>query len=278
MHRIVSYSLFGLKDTYWRVIPTLVRAHLCIFPNWKLRIHYSRDVISHPYWPVLASLCGSNFIQLECRSSGEGLQLCEGMLWRLFPVWSGSTLDEIRTVACRDIDSLPTVRDRKLLEHFDQFPEAAIHAISDNVMHTVPLMGGMIAFHPSAFVMKSQIRSIDSVIEFSGDLNKHGMDQTVLNLRIWPFMKQETVQHRLSGSKTFEGAMHTFTEVPSIGFSDINPEVIDRDGDFAAYIGQRCEEPIAAFRFYSRFISPEVQRVLNVEKGAFKLLGWTDYL
>jgi len=76
---------------------------------------------------------------IEC---GTATTLNEAMLWRLKPLWDS----DVEVTLCRDLDSLPTFRDRMCVEGWLPIEKYAIIGINDSVSHTAPLMGGMCGF------------------------------------------------------------------------------------------------------------------------------------
>ena len=67
--------------------------------------------------------------------------LCEGMLWRMKPIW----LEGVTHTICRDLDSPLTYREAQMVKEWVDSGKIA-HAITDSVSHNIPLLGGMIGF------------------------------------------------------------------------------------------------------------------------------------
>lgn len=199
MKRVVSYSLFQnphgtgpgsdmptWRDSNWyftRYAPALVRAHHACFEGWELRIHHDESIWHCYYGDVLLRLHDQGLVNLVARPAPR--TLCEGMLWRMLPAWDGS-VDRFIT---RDVDSLPTPRDRQMVEEWIAAGHDA-HVIHDSTSHT-GLMGGTAGYIPGA--VRLAFGSFEEMLAAApADLSQHGADQillgTVLQNRMGPVL------------------------------------------------------------------------------------------
>lgn len=186
-------------------LPTLVRAHFAAFRDWELRIHHDDRVREFPYFKVLHRMheCG----MLRMVAMGEAPTLCGAMLWRLLPVMDS----EVDYFICRDVDSLPMHRDRKMVDEFIA-SGASAHAILDSESHCGPMMGGMIGFKASELH-----KVIRLPIPFdSPQLAVHGSDQKWLNTYIWPKMTSKTLIHQRRDDIQYPQAMKTVKAPPQL--------------------------------------------------------------
>ena len=127
MKKVVSIALFGERYTeYAKYLPAFVRAHLNIFPDWKLIIHCDRRYDP----PFIHRFYATGLVSIVTR---DPAMLCTSMLWRMSPVFPGFA-EDAEYVFCRDIDSLPMPRDRAAMEWFIN-SGATTHTIHDNEMH-----------------------------------------------------------------------------------------------------------------------------------------------
>lgn len=174
MKRVVSYALFGENTRYAQFLPAVLRAHHALFSKsqgWELRIHLDDNALGTKYGAVLESLAREGLVELRWMRMAP---LCRAMMWRLAPLWD----DEVEVTFCRDIDALPTPRDRTCMEAFMASP-AWVHTIHDNQMHD-GIMGGLSGFKRKAKLAAS---SLEALCSLAGrvDWAKHGTDQDVLN-------------------------------------------------------------------------------------------------
>lgn len=189
--KVISLSLFGYnnknKDCYSfenfvALFNTSLRAYNIFFNDFKIALHVDR-VSYYAYQRYFDFLVENKFVyHLQILDQAS---LCRAMLWRLNPVqWADYTI-------CRDIDYMPTIKDRMAVQVFMR-NKTICHAISDNPSHTVKLMGGMIGFRKNAFDLKI-INSCGMNFDTKGD------DQTFLDTYIWHIVKKSITQHRLKG-------------------------------------------------------------------------------
>lgn len=172
---------------------TLVRAHHAVFPDWELRIHHDDRVRAFPEFAALERMRAAGLLTLA--AMGEAATLCGAMLWRLSPLWD----EDVEIVMCRDLDSLPMHRDRKMVEEA-MASGAVVHAILDSESHCGPYMGGTIAIRAAAFRDAfPRCRNLGDFIAAHRvcDLTRLGDDQRVLNAALThPFLKRTFVHQR----------------------------------------------------------------------------------
>lgn len=172
--------------------PTMLPAFERAWANhgWTLRVHHDEKAWKLPCWSLLTQC---PFVELQLM--GEAKTLCGSMLWRLRPIF-GTQAD---VVVCRDVDSLPMDRDRKMVEDFIE-SGAGVHAIHDSESHSGPLMGGMTAFRADAFFEAfPKVISWDKFEELASStlphMNVHGADQRFMNEVLWPKLQKNSFIH-----------------------------------------------------------------------------------
>lgn len=162
-------------------LPVVVRAFRSIFKpeGWELEIHCDGRVREFPYYRALWKMHELNLLTL--RDEGVADTLCGAMLWRMRSLWDS----EADVLACRDLDSLPSVRELKTLQRWEVsgLPVSALH---DSVSHScTAIMGGMVAVRrcPETFIWLGDTwrRFKDSQVSSGIDFNQHGSDQVFLN-------------------------------------------------------------------------------------------------
>ena len=221
-------------------MPVLVRAHYAAFKGWDLVIHHDDRVTEFEYFPTLERMHRAGLLTLV--PMGKCRALCESMLWRLQPIFSG-THD---WVVCRDIDSLPMFRDRTMVEEAIN-SGALVHAILDSESHSGPLMGGMIALNAAAFRETFPNETLESLVNkpLGIDLNQHGADQRFLNTLVWPRMKSKTFIHQRRNDVQYPEAMHT----EGVHFSPLELDNVVRHIG-AAYDKEKAAQVIEANHKY----------------------------
>jgi len=214
-------------------IELLIKAHFAAFKGWELWIHHDNRVKDFECWPYLTRLHRAGIIKLV--DMGESKELCASMLWRLAPIWDKS----VDVVVCRDVDSLPMHRDRKMVEEFIE-SKADVHAILDSESHSGPLMGGMVSFKTQAFREKFP-NGLESILAEGGpaELFRHGGDQRLLNGMVWPRMASQTLIHQRRNDIQYPEAMETRRAAPQVTELD---KVIRHIG--AAYPREKAEAVI----------------------------------
>lgn len=157
--RVVSLSIFGdcrFSTDFWKQMPefavTYILAHHALFPGYELRIHHDEHLFHANGGDVLLGLERRGLVKLVHVPSRPGQGKCERMLHRLMPAWD----PDVEYVICRDVDSLPTWRDRRAVEEFITSGLDA-HTILDSCSH-MGIMGGLCAFR--AEVLRKMMRDV----------------------------------------------------------------------------------------------------------------------
>jgi len=176
---------------YPSFLPTLVRAHHIVFPDYELRIHHDGCVETCYYGRALVELSNRGLVKL--RYVGKAATLCGPMLWRLLPVWD----QEVEHVFCRDVDALPMPRERIAVDEFtDPWMFLLAHALYDHPQHGHGLCGGMIGFDAPKLRALTGLRSLGALLALSPeiDLDVPGADQDLLNAHLLPMVEHELLR------------------------------------------------------------------------------------
>lgn len=191
INKCISLSLFGFgqedKDchsfrSFLQFFSVNLRAYKFLFPDYHIVLYIDANSYkSHIlYFGEIHKL---DFVKIWIM--GEKEDLCKSMLWRLYPVF------KYDYTICRDIDSLPTLKDWRCIERWIQDGTKA-HAISDSISHTIPLMGGMIGFKKYAFP--------NHILENPKfDFKRKGSDQDFLNQIVLPYLCDSLSEFRFLG-------------------------------------------------------------------------------
>lgn len=233
--KAISYSLFGYNNKYWechdfdtfiRYFSIVIRANKILFLDWKMVLFLEKKSYESHYRPYFDHI--GKVVQIVLRDSEP---LCKAMLWRLEPVqYAEYTL-------CRDLDSLPTHRERQAVEEWLSDGTAA-HSINDSEGHGIPMLGGMIGFKKNAF----------PAVPITGDFTIKGSDQEFINYKIRPRLKNIT-EHRLKGMAPDPANKYTRTEI------------VDRDLGLNSY--RDCDNLVNHIGQGGFYLTPEFNRDIN---------------
>lgn len=143
MSKLICYSLFkGPKEPfelacYVRGFYFNARMNNLIYPDWRTHLEIDRETYEE-YKGLFIWLQVNNNLSLNVNE--ETPPLCEGMLWRMKPLF---TID-VSHILCRDSDAITTYKEAQLVQMWIESGRS-FHAIHDNPAHG-GLMGGMIGF------------------------------------------------------------------------------------------------------------------------------------
>lgn len=186
--RVVSLAVWGTGG-YWRYLGAFVRAHHTLFPGYELRIHHDDDIYRSPYGGALHGLHARGLVKLVLMPSRPGIGKCAKMIWRLAPAWDVS----VEYVFSRDLDALPTWRERRATEEFlisASRSETEAWTIHDSLSHA-GMMGGLCGFRAAS--LRALAPTFEDFVAGAAfdDVrwNTHGADQDYLNGKVVLGMK-----------------------------------------------------------------------------------------
>ena len=273
----VSLALFGLGDKYAQYLRAFVIAHANLFPQhqdgggWHLRVHYSDDVDAR--WLDLLDRYACKGLLSTVRM--EKRPLTAAMLWRLAPCF----YPDFRYVFCRDLDALPTPRDRAVCDQFIA-SGCMVHTVHDNQYH-VGMMGGLCGFFAPALREVMGWKNLNDVYQNARDAQwgMHGVDQNVLNQLVAGNSAVKLLESRFAGWHAGPG-VHAArgpghypcqawsTPVPDVGTSALSPELSARADRLANHMGAAGYDHEAARKFWMTNGDAEVtRRVFEAEEG-----------
>ncbi len=223
MQKAISYSLFGYGkkryegcftfDSYLSSLMLSIRFNKLVLPNWTTVVQVNKKTYDG-FETLFRYLDTLDNISINIEEKEP--ELCEGMLWRMKPLFQRDKKGEFRYshVLCRDLDSLHTYREAQAIKVWVDNNKGA-HAITDSVSHTIPMMGGMIGFKSCAFLERTEYPAYEEMIRHNNyDLSKKGADQLFLNKIIYPKFSQmgndSITQHYFKGhANTWLSDFHT---------------------------------------------------------------------
>lgn len=270
--RILSYAFFQAPgEVYWRsdktvdrfsaygkFLPALVRAHRALWPGYEMRIYHDNAVRAHAYFPALERLHGRDLLRLM--PCGDATALTLAMLWRMKPLFDEN---EHFVLTC-DLDALPLLRLRQMVEDFAGSPRAAM-VVHGCESHNGVLGGGIAA---KAAPLRSAIdRSTWEGFVALGDGNWHAYaaDEMFLRNVIWPKVADNAVVFRQGREGLIIRAAEVRPLPTEMNFSDIHPLALARGNDFAPYTGSAGYDLDAAFAHYDSL--PSAIEIRACEEG-----------
>ena len=261
--KIISYAIFGNNENYWKYFPAMIRANLFLYKNWQIKIYHSNTINNCYYGKTLLAMADAGMISLK--NMGEDDLHCKSMLWRMQPMWE----NDVECFLCRDIDALPTGRERATVEAFLEL-KVACHCINDNTAHTVPMLGGMIGFRPDLAKNRIKIDSFEQFKElynsYSDDMwNTKGTDQTLLQEKIWDRIKCDTCAHRLkyvfNDYSIDNGIKYLYKSIDTNRFArniKISKEILDETNKCVPFIGVDGYDIPSVIGFYDTLLDKDI--------------------
>jgi len=274
--KVVSFSLFSHNDDiksfqkFLQYFSINLRAYKLLFPDWKIHL-YLEDKMYELYKAYFDFLKDNNIIDFKIKKAKS---LCENMLWRM------ETIDFAEYSLSRDVDSLPTYRERQSVEIWINDGTMA-HSINDNKEHNVVLMGGMIGFKKNAFDLRDMVSTIQSA---SANINfkLKGTDQYFLEIYLFDIINKSISEHRVAGL-TKEKILkicndHGFSDYSQKNFyydiEDVmvqDVDVIHKETNNFNYIGKAIqdyteEERIYIYNYFINNVGKEFnEKLLQIE-------------
>lgn len=199
--KAISYSLFGYGTTYeksfsfksyLRGLEFNIRVAQLLYEDWKVFVALDEESYYSPFKEYFDYHVNGGTLNISIQPRKK---LCEMMLWRMIPVFTGYD-----RVLCRDTDSLLSYKERLCVKYWENGGRV-MHTITDSVSHNVTLMGGLIGIMSAQFKRTIACDSFKEFMQLSRgeDFNIKGSDQTFLNREILPRIHQSMTEHFLLG-------------------------------------------------------------------------------
>lgn len=256
----IAYSLFGYNEqyencyefrSYLRGLHLNIRIAQLLYPGWEAAVVIDQSVHNSPYQRYFLSLSFENKANILLR---ESRQLCEMMLYRLWPIFMiEEGKNKYDRVICRDTDSLLSYRERQAVLYWKRGTKMA-HAITDSVSHSIPLMGGMIGFQSGPFRERMNVKSFDELLALAQniDFSRKGSDQDFLNRYVLPKVADSITEHFVLGHpQTFRGDCHNF--IHDIDLKEIGvPDELKETNGYGFHIGAAGFQTDAVVKFLQK--------------------------
>lgn len=268
MSKLISYSLFNgncepfeeqayIRGFYWNC-----RMNNLLFPDWRTHLEISTDLYKE-FENLFEWLVSNNNLSLVVNPHPTGVPLCEGMLWRMKPMFT----QDVSHVLCRDTDAITTYREASAIQEWLESGKGC-HNMNDNPAHS-GLMGGMFGFNTAYLKACMEVNSFEQLIS-GWDLSQRGSDQHLLNQKILP---------RIKDNLLFVGG-RMGNKIPDTYAQDNLPGVnkaLWESNLTCRHIGSSGVVEMETIRFFKRF--DEYQWKFDViEKQFPKLFYWHENL
>lgn len=255
MKKIIAYSLFGYHpersfefDRFLRSLTQVIRMNKLIYPDWQTRVYIDSTSYDSKFNEFFSDLARRGYCDISIFSPQP---LCVSMLQRIRPFWE---FDKTYAAISRDLDSIATYREAQAVEYWVRNYHKTMHAITDSISHTEPLMGGMIGAIPRYFNEKFPEGFDDLISKNRENWNEKGSDQTFLKKVVYPRVTHDRngysiTQHYLKGyGQTHYG--DCFQSILDIEL-DIDP-ILKESNDLQVHIGQAGFDHDLAHLFFEK--------------------------
>jgi len=234
--KVNSFSMSGDKAKWSSGFAANIRQHFTLYwdDSWAFWIYTDHELGDEGYCPVLKKLAEEGLIKvIVVPDEGKLYQKrlrCTMMLWRMLPIWENTEY-----VFCRDSDSILTPRQLQCVRSFIS-SRKAVHGITDNVSHCIPLMGGMCGFHSPKFLEAMRSPSLNAFmtgIYTESGYTRFGYDQDFLMNAVWPHFQSSVLIHHLGGPND-----RSANKIVTDAYMEDIPQMVREKGDdFTNYIG-----------------------------------------
>lgn len=194
MNKAITYSLFKGNssechgfESFMRFLTVTLRSHHALFPSFTFVLNVNGVLINE-----YSNLFNELPLQLKAYNTEP---LCRSMLWRIDNIYNTDN----DYIFCRDIDSIPTYRERQAVDQFIKSGCTA-HGINDSVSHSIPMMGGMIGFNVKKFKkIYPEEQYKKDLAECGINFSVKGSDQAFIMRYIFPKIKTDFFSHKILG-------------------------------------------------------------------------------
>lgn len=277
--KVISYSLFKTKninqrihrdwdkyrleeDRYWYNIPALYIINSIIYKDFEMRLYVSENITTHPMFSLLLELNKQdNFKMIRVKTDYNNT---EPTMWRMIPFWQ-----DVDILLCRDIDSLPTIKEVKATMTFID-SDYLIHTMRTHRQHNsfaTRVLAGLCAFKPKEIINKKLIDSnINNFVDYykrSG--NNWGCDQNTL-IDIFYSKIEDKMKYFLDSPITTD--IHKVNRHNDVGFVDFEKYELESI-DILEEIDKHTEwsgEPI-------KFIGDKLKTILEFDYPVCKVVS-----
>jgi hypothetical protein len=179
MKNIISFSLYGINDLYWKGALLNIELAKTIYPNYICRFYIDNQSPSR----LINTIVGDN-VEIILMNNRGGI---DGMFWRFL----GACDRDVDIFLCRDTDSRLGLREKLAVEEW-LASDKDFHIMRDHPQHKTAMLGGM-------WGCRNQIlcnRNLENKILSWEKFDKKGSDQRFLSNQIYyPIVKKNAIEH-----------------------------------------------------------------------------------
>lgn len=192
--KAIAYAIYNKENPlikfYLRGLFYNLRMNKLIYPDWTNAISYSEEIYQE--YKAYFDWLFANFNCIQYHHEKKPAH-CEGMLWRFDGV------KDFEYLLCRDTDAITTLREADSVKRW-LIKSEIVHAMQDNIVHSIALMGGMVGFKTEPFLGLVG----NKLLCVGEDLTRHGADQDFLMREIYPLIKHSIYLDRFPDMMTNE--------------------------------------------------------------------------
>ena len=209
--KVISYSLYGKSDRYYRFLHPLIMTIKRYYPTWLMRVYYDDSIDLNKICEIEcaiekktglmldnADFCNSNSLNLKLNNVNLLLNASymHSMKWRWLPM--GDSF--VNIFMSRDTDSLILQREIDAVKDWLN-RSTVVHIMRDSSSHPQEMLGGMWGFrndlnrrlanHIYGLITN---RNISKFYNFNNK-SQRGHDQFFLRDHVYPLIKFNSTQH-----------------------------------------------------------------------------------
>jgi len=179
MKNIISFSLYGTQDLYWKGAIQNIELAQKIYPDYICRFYIDEDAPQD----LKNSIIGDNVEKIFMKNRGG----IDGMFWRFL----GACDNDVNIFLCRDTDSRLSLREKMAVDEW-LASDKDFHIMRDHIQHKTSILGGMWGCRNNILCN----RNLEDKILNWPHFNKKGDDQKFLSNQIYyPIVRKNALEH-----------------------------------------------------------------------------------
>lgn len=259
MKKVISLSLFGYEnkhdqsysyEQFMQFFSVGLRAYRVLFPDWKIFLFLDINAYN-AYSNYFDSLKELNYIDYELKTP---------TLWGNNSLWRIEATKFADYTICRDIDALPTYRERQAVDVWLR-NDTLSHIMTDSVSHSHQMMAGMCGFKKGVINLENLQNS---------HFSTKGSDQDFLLNDVYPNLAHSITEHKILGLRTNSSNPYSYNYIENIDIQDINLSLEQKieTNKLVVHMGQSGFDINSVLEFYDKYGDTTFNKnVLEIEKN-----------